>query len=78
MLFLKIVFWFFIAIVFYSYIGYGLIIYTYLKLKSAFGKNKILKFDPLYIPEVTLVTALFNEETVVEAKILDTFKIDYP
>ncbi len=78
MLFIKIIFWFFLAIVFYSYIGYGVIIYIYLKLKSAFGKNNKFQFDPHYIPDVTLVTALFNEETVVEAKILDTFKIDYP
>lgn len=78
MLLIKIIFWISLAIIFYSYVGYGLIIYIILKIKSAFGSKKDHVFDNEYMPEVTLVTALYNEETVVEAKILDTFKIDYP
>lgn len=78
MLVLKIIFWIFFAIIFYSYVGYGIIIYIYLKIKSLLGNRSKFRFNEDYIPEVTLVTALFNEETVVEAKILDTFKIDYP
>jgi len=75
---LKVLFWLFTAIIIYSYVGYGLLIYILLKLRNLFFGKRKTHYDPEFQPEVTLVVALYNEEKIVEAKISDTFKIDYP
>ncbi len=71
----EIIFWICIAIVFYSYIGYGILLWL---LNKAIPYRKKHKGADAYEPEVTLVTALYNEEEIVEEKIRNTFAIDYP
>src|ERR1700712_2238869 len=74
---LKIVFWFSLFIVFYSYLGYGIIIYVIVRIKRLFaGPPKTP--PPGFEPEVTLVIAAFNEEDFIETKISNTFELAYP
>ncbi len=75
---LKIFLWIAVAIVFYSYIGYGLLLWVYLKIKGMFGRPGAPAADLSFEPEVTLVVATYNEETVIEKKIENTFLINYP
>lgn len=74
----KILFWFSLFIVFYSYIGYGILLYLLVRLKRAFtaktGKLSNIAFEP----EVTIVVSAFNEEDFIERKIQNTFQLNYP
>lgn len=79
MITIKILFWIFFFVVFYAYVGYGILLFIYLKI---FG-SKHQRFTSIDIPdeqlpEVTLVVALYNEEDIVERKILNTLQLRYP
>ena len=70
------IFWFLIFIVFYAYFGYGLLLFLLVKIKRLFSKQKSYAKD--YIPEVTFVTAAYNEEDWIEEKIENCLNFDYP
>ncbi|MCB0774922.1 MAG: glycosyltransferase family 2 protein [Chitinophagaceae bacterium] len=78
MLFYKALFFFALFILFYSYIGYGLLLWVLLKLKKAFSfsKNSIPR-DYAY-PPVTIIIAAYNEESFIKEKIENTLSLDYP
>ncbi len=79
MLFIKIVFWFSVFIIFYSYIGYGIILWFYLKTASLFSKSKTEKTElNAFEPGITLIVATYNEELIIKEKIENTFKLNYP
>lgn len=77
MLILKILFWVSIAVVFYTYIGYGILLWFMVKVKSLINKeNKVTDED--YLPDVTLFIAAYNEEDVVAEKMQNTLALKYP
>jgi Glycosyltransferases, probably involved in cell wall biogenesis len=77
MLTLKILFWFLLFIVFYAYVGYGILLFLLVRLKRIFkGKKKAKNQD--YEPEVTLFVAAYNEKDYVDTKIQNSFSLDYP
>lgn len=65
-----------IFIVFYSYLGYGILLKTLVSIKRKFNKN--INFDPSYEPTVSLVVAAYNEEIFIEQKIKNSLSLDYP
>ena len=80
MLTLKILFWAMLLIVFYTYIGYGILLYIIIRLKRLF-KGKPLKAvlpSDEELPTMTLMICAYNEEDVVEEKMANTLAIDYP
>ncbi|HRG22848.1 MAG TPA: glycosyltransferase [Chitinophagaceae bacterium] len=78
MLFVKILFWVMIAIVLYTYIGYGLLLYLLVKLKRIFKKTTPAVNKVSYEPEVTLFIAAYNEKDYVADKMKNTLGLDYP
>jgi cellulose synthase/poly-beta-1,6-N-acetylglucosamine synthase-like glycosyltransferase len=74
---MKVLFWTSFVIVFYTYIGYGMLICLLVQLKRLFysKKNDATAFS---LPPVSLVIAAFNEEEYIEQKLKNTFRIDYP
>ena len=76
MYFLKIIFWASLFIVFYSYLGYGILLYLLVKIKLLFKKRK-LPVDR-FEPPVTLIVSAYNEEGFIKKKIENTFKLQYP
>jgi len=79
MLTVKIVFWSSLIVIFYSYIGYGILLWLYLKVFSLISKKKTaLKDFQDFHPEVTLLVAIYNEELIINEKIKNTFQINYP
>ena len=72
---LKLFFYISICIVFYTYCGYAIITLILLKFKKKtnpdFDKKEANK-------SVTLLIAAFNEEKIIESKILNCLDIDYP
>lgn len=73
---LELIFWICIAIIFYSYFGYGIVIYLVVKIKNALGKKVV--FDDAFEPEVTLIVPCFNEADYIEEKIKNSTELDYP
>ena len=74
---LSILFWASLAILFYCYIGYGILIYFLTVLKQIFSNIKEVK-PVLEIIPVTLIVTAYNEEQVLEEKIKNTQAINYP
>ena len=75
---ITIIFYISIFLVFYTYIGYGLLIYLILIIKRSFKQNKGTEDIDNIIPEVTLFIAAYNEDYVVEEKMKNCYEIDYP
>lgn len=74
----KIIFWLSLFIVFYSYIGYGILLYFLVKIKRWFlGKSHNTNSSPVFEPSITLVVSAFNEEDFIEQKIQNTFDLEY-
>jgi len=74
----KFLFFLSLGIVFYCYIGYGILLYLLIKLKSLLSSGNSFLQDTGFEPEVTLVVAAFNEEDFIEQKIQNTLDLDYP
>ena len=77
---MKIVFWIALFIVFYTYIGYGILLYIIIRLKRHFrGKPQkaVLPADE-DLPTMTLMICAYNEEDVVAEKMENTLALDYP
>lgn len=69
-------FWIAFAIIFYTYIGYGILIYLFAKF---FGKNKSTQVQAdAELPHVTIIVAAYNEEGYIADKIQNTLSLDYP
>ena len=77
---LKILFWATLLIVFYTYIGYGILLYIIIRLRRLFKGNPqkaVLPQDD-ELPTMTLMICAYNEEDVVAEKMENTLAIDYP
>jgi cellulose synthase/poly-beta-1,6-N-acetylglucosamine synthase-like glycosyltransferase len=75
---LKLVFWILIFILFYTYIGYALVLYILLKFKKLLFPKQILNNDSFYEPDVCLFVTAFNEKDYVKQKVENSFSLDYP
>jgi cellulose synthase/poly-beta-1,6-N-acetylglucosamine synthase-like glycosyltransferase len=78
MIALKITFWLLIFIVFYAYIGYGILLYSIIVMRRQFGFSKMEKADLTYEPDVTLFIAAYNEKDFVAEKIKNSRELEYP
>lgn len=76
-LILEIIFWTLLGLIFYSYLGYGIVLYSLIKLKRAFGKKDITYMDS-YEPKVTLMIAAYNEKDYALDKAQNSLELDYP
>ena len=73
---LEIVFWTGILIVFYAYIGYGIVLWGLVRLKRLCFSAKIPAAD--YLPEVVFIVCAYNEEDCMGQKIPNSLALDYP
>jgi poly-beta-1,6-N-acetyl-D-glucosamine synthase len=71
-----VLFWLSLSLLFFCYIGYGVLLFLLNFLRSVFfKKDKSKPFDDL--PSITLVVAAYNEESILEQKIKNTLAINY-
>ena len=76
---IKILFWVLIFIVFYAYVGYGILLYFLIKIKRMVkGRPAEPNVDGAYEPEVTLFVTAFNEKNYVDAKVKNSLDMEYP
>jgi len=76
----EIIFWISGFVIFYTYGGYGIFLFIFLKIRSILGLTKTLS-DPLAdenLPDVCLIIAAYNEKDYVDQKIKNSLSLDYP
>ncbi|MEG1885285.1 MAG: glycosyltransferase family 2 protein [Alistipes sp.] len=72
-----IIFWIAAGVVFYTYLGYGLLLFVLVKIKEWFSPPRHREL-PDVLPAVTLLIAAYNEEAVVKAKMENCRSLRYP
>jgi len=77
MTFLIIIFWIFLFIIFYTYLGYGILLFFLIKIKKLFS-SKISNEKPDPDPEVTIFVTAYNEIDFVDSKMRNTLSLEYP
>lgn len=74
MLIVKIIFWFSGFMIIYPYVGY----IAFLWFISLFVSDKDKETSVKVLPKVTLLISAYNEEAVIEDKILNSLALNYP
>jgi len=76
---MKIIFWTCLALVVYTYVGYGALLWLILKVRGLFARSKE---PPLPadsdLPPMTLMICAYNEEEVIAEKMENIRQLDYP
>lgn len=77
---LKVLFWICLFLVFYTYIGYGILLWLLVCVKRIFkGKPQKKQLPPDdELPEVTLMICAYNEQDIVDIKMENTRQLSYP
>jgi cellulose synthase/poly-beta-1,6-N-acetylglucosamine synthase-like glycosyltransferase len=78
MLTLKTLFGVLLFIVFYAYIGYGILLYIIIKIRRLTGFSKQIQIDSAFEPHVTLFIAAYNEKSFIAEKVRNSRELDYP
>jgi cellulose synthase/poly-beta-1,6-N-acetylglucosamine synthase-like glycosyltransferase len=77
MMMLKLLFWLTLFLIFYTYIGYGIVLYGLVLIKRLL-KPVDRSHHLVYEPEVTLLIAAYNERDCIPLKMENTRKLNYP
>lgn len=72
-----ILFWICAAVVFYTFFGYGIIIWIAVKIKERFSKSETFPIEEKY-PHVTLLIAAYNEADIIAEKMQNCLSLEYP
>lgn len=75
---IEVLFWVFLFIIFYSYLGYGILLFMIIKIRRILGLGKPFKGNEDYEPEVTLFVAAYNEKDYIDAKVKNSISLNYP
>src|SRR3954469_8359570 len=75
---MKFFFWFSLFIVFYTFLGYGIVLYVLVRIRRIFKGKRLLPSLDQNFPTLTLVIAAYNEESIIEEKIRNTLELSYP
>ena len=74
---MKLFFWLSLLLIFYTYLGYGVVLFLLVKIKELFWKRRESKLTGS-LPEVTLFITAYNEEKIVEQKMKNCRALSYP
>lgn len=75
---IELLFWGLIFVVFYAYLGYGLLLFAIVKVKRFFSNSPLIQSEEYQLPEVVFIIAAYNEEDYIEQKIKNCLSFDYP
>src|SRR6266705_5618528 len=83
---LEIIFWTCICAVAYNYVGYPLVLFALSVLSQAKSDFRFLlsragrrqSRSAEYVPQVAVLISVYNEESVILAKVKNTLELDYP
>ncbi|MEN6618393.1 MAG: glycosyltransferase family 2 protein [Rikenellaceae bacterium] len=75
---LALLFWISLFVVFYTYLGYGIMLYILVRIKESFKKPIVHQIFQEAFPEITLLIAAYNEENIVDEKMFNISAQNYP
>ncbi len=75
---MKVIFWISLFVVWYTFLGYGLLLYLLVKIKRWKNGRTVLPEAGSYTPTLTVVIAAYNEADIIEQKIQNTLALYYP
>lgn len=75
---MQILFWLSLFIVFYTFLGYGILLYFLVKIRRVRKGKRILPDLNQDFPTLTLVVAAYNEEDLIIEKVQNTLGLNYP
>ena len=76
---MTILFWLSIFIVFYTFFGYGILLYVLVRLRIAIkGRRRLPNPTEAELPTLTLVVSAYNEALCMDDKIKNTLSLAYP
>ncbi|MBE9463116.1 glycosyltransferase family 2 protein [Dyadobacter subterraneus] len=75
---MEILFWISLFIVFYTFLGYGIVLYILVRIRRIIKGARIYPGLDQNFPTLTLVVAAYNEESLIEEKIQNTLGLNYP
>lgn len=70
-------FWILVFIVLYTYVGYWLVVWIAVKVKERVYPPRPMNL-PTELPEITLLIAAYNEESVIDEKMANCHSLNYP
>lgn len=73
---MEILFWISILLLFYTYLGYGIVLFLLLKIKGRQASPPLPVDSEL--PKVTFLIAAYNESQWIAEKFANSIKLDYP
>ena len=76
MFWLQFLFWLSVAILFYCFIGYTLLLWILVQVKKIFLPQQTNNSTEL--PALSFIVAAYNEKDFIEQKILNTISLNYP
>lgn len=71
-------FWVSMLIVFYTFIGYGIILFLLVKIRRLIRGRRRNNFNINDLPTCTLIIASYNEADILREKISNTLSLSYP
>jgi len=74
--YIQYIFWVFFLTLFYTYIGYGILLFFLVKIKLFFTEKQSLSVNSF--PSITLLVSAYNEERHITEKINNSLGLDYP
>lgn len=75
---MKLIYWFSLFLIFYTFIGYGIVLFLLVKVKNLVRGSRTVPAHPDNLPTLSLVVACYNEESIIEDKIRNTLSLAYP
>lgn len=75
---LKIIFWALLFIIFYAYVGYGLLLLIVIRIRRMLRISNSINSAADYEPDVTLFITAYNEKDFVAAKVKNSYELEYP
>jgi poly-beta-1,6-N-acetyl-D-glucosamine synthase len=75
---MEIIFWICLFIVFYTFIGYGILLYLFVKTRQIIRGRRKIDNNTTSLPTLTLIVAAYNEEECIEEKLQNTLSLIYP
>ena len=75
---LELFFWIALFVIFYSYLGYGIVLFAIIKIRRLLGLGKPFQGNEDYLPEVTLFVAAYNEKDYLDEKVANSRSLNYP
>ena len=76
--FMVFIFWACLFVIFYTYIGYGVLLFLLVKIRRAIKGKRSWPADVDNLPAMTVIVAAYNEEDYIAEKIVNTLSLSYP